>query len=102
MEQNDQQPDAILNGSKLTLTLPPDRDGSRARLCAGVYNGNVSLTCFTGLKTDDGKSKIVGDVLFDEAVEIAGQITPVPGGVGTVTTAMLLKNIIDATKLQAG
>lgn len=52
------------------------------------------------VKTDDGKSKIVGDVLFDEAVEIAGQITPVPGGVGTVTTAMLLKNIIDAARLQ--
>jgi methylenetetrahydrofolate dehydrogenase (NADP+)/methenyltetrahydrofolate cyclohydrolase len=53
------------------------------------------------VKTEDGKSKIVGDVVFDEAVEIASQITPVPGGVGTVTTAMLLKNIIDAAKLQA-
>jgi len=53
------------------------------------------------VKTEDGKSKIVGDVVFDEAVEIAGQITPVPGGVGTVTTAMLLKNIIDAAKVQA-
>lgn len=52
------------------------------------------------VKTEEGKSKIVGDVVFDEAVEIASQITPVPGGVGTVTTAMLLKNIIDAAKLQ--
>ncbi|MEI6501057.1 MAG: bifunctional 5,10-methylenetetrahydrofolate dehydrogenase/5,10-methenyltetrahydrofolate cyclohydrolase [Armatimonadota bacterium] len=52
------------------------------------------------VKTEDGKSKIVGDVLFDEAVEIASEITPVPGGVGTVTTAMLLKNIMDAAKLQ--
>jgi len=52
------------------------------------------------VKTEDGKSKIVGDVVFDEAVEIASQITPVPGGVGTVTTAMLLKNIIDAARLQ--
>lgn len=52
------------------------------------------------VKTEDGKSKIVGDVLFDEAVEIASEITPVPGGVGTVTTAMLLKNIIDAARLQ--
>lgn len=60
MEQNDQQqPDAILNSSKLTLTLPPDRDGSRPRLCVGVYNGNVSLTCFTGLKTDEGKNEII-------------------------------------------
>ncbi len=53
------------------------------------------------VKTEDGKSKIVGDVLFEEAVEVASQITPVPGGVGTVTTAMLLKNIIDAAQLQA-
>lgn len=52
------------------------------------------------VKTEDGKSKIVGDVLFDEALEIASEITPVPGGVGTVTTAMLLKNIIDAARLQ--
>jgi len=53
------------------------------------------------VKTEDGKSKIIGDVVFDEAVELASQITPVPGGVGTVTTAMLLKNIIDAARLQA-
>lgn len=53
------------------------------------------------VKTEDGKSKIVGDVLFEEAIEVASQITPVPGGVGTVTTAMLLKNIIDAARLQA-
>lgn len=53
------------------------------------------------VKTEEGKSKIVGDVLFDEAVEIASEITPVPGGVGTVTTAMLLKNIMDAARLQS-
>lgn len=53
------------------------------------------------VKDDEGKSRIVGDVVFDEAAEVAAQITPVPGGVGTVTTAMLLKNIIDAARLQA-
>lgn len=52
------------------------------------------------IKGDDGKTKTVGDVAFDEAVEVASQITPVPGGVGVVTTAMLLKNVIDAAKLQ--
>lgn len=52
------------------------------------------------VKDDEGKTKTVGDVLFEEAVEIASQITPVPGGVGTVTTAMLLKNVIDAARLQ--
>jgi len=44
--------------------------------------------------------KTVGDVNFDEAVEVAGYITPVPGGVGPVTTVMLLKNLVGLYKLQ--
>ena len=54
------------------------------------------------IKDAEGNTKTVGDVIFDEAVQIASQITPVPGGVGTVTTAMLLKNVMDAAKLQGG
>jgi methylenetetrahydrofolate dehydrogenase (NADP+)/methenyltetrahydrofolate cyclohydrolase len=38
--------------------------------------------------------KLVGDVLFDEAKEIAGYITPVPGGVGPMTITMLLYNTV--------
>jgi methylenetetrahydrofolate dehydrogenase (NADP+)/methenyltetrahydrofolate cyclohydrolase len=49
-----------------------------------------------------GKKKIVGDVEFDKAVEVAGIITPVPGGSGTVTTAILLRNVVEAAKWQAG
>jgi methylenetetrahydrofolate dehydrogenase (NADP+)/methenyltetrahydrofolate cyclohydrolase len=49
-------------------------------------------------RTPDG---LVGDVLFDEAVEIAGAITPVPGGVGPMTVAMLLVNTVAAAELQA-
>lgn len=45
------------------------------------------------------KGKIYGDVEYDEVAEKAGQITPVPGGVGAVTTSMLAKNVIKATKL---
>ena len=44
--------------------------------------------------------KLVGDVDFDAAVEIASAITPVPGGVGLLTVAMLMQNVIAATKLQ--
>lgn len=44
--------------------------------------------------------KLVGDVDFDAAVEVAGAITPVPGGVGLLTVAMLMKNVVTATKLQ--
>ncbi len=42
------------------------------------------------------KTRLVGDVHFDEAVEVAGHITPVPGGVGPMTIACLLKNTLTA------
>ena len=45
--------------------------------------------------------KLVGDVAFDEASEVASAITPVPGGVGPLTIAMLLHNTLLAAKLQA-
>ncbi|MEA2878035.1 MAG: methylenetetrahydrofolate dehydrogenase / methenyltetrahydrofolate cyclohydrolase [Hyphomicrobiales bacterium] len=44
----------------------------------------------------DGKSRIVGDVAFAEAAEVAGAITPVPGGVGPMTIACLLVNTLRA------
>ena len=47
---------------------------------------------------ETGKSKTVGDVAFDEAVEVAGIITPVPGGVGPITTAMLLQSTLRAAQ----
>ncbi len=43
-----------------------------------------------------GKARLVGDVAFDEAVKIAGLITPVPGGVGPMTIACLLRNTVTA------
>ncbi len=48
--------------------------------------------------TADGKGRLVGDVAFDEAVEVAGAITPVPGGVGPMTVACLLRNTLEAAK----
>jgi len=50
----------------------------------------------------DGKGKIVGDVDFAEAVKVAGAITPVPGGVGPMTIACLLKNTVEAALMQRG
>ncbi len=44
----------------------------------------------------DGRSRLVGDVAFDEAVDVAGALTPVPGGVGPMTVACLLKNTLRA------
>jgi methylenetetrahydrofolate dehydrogenase (NADP+)/methenyltetrahydrofolate cyclohydrolase len=46
----------------------------------------------------EGKTRVVGDVAFDEAVTVAGQITPVPGGVGPMTIACLLQNTVTAAK----
>jgi methylenetetrahydrofolate dehydrogenase (NADP+)/methenyltetrahydrofolate cyclohydrolase len=50
----------------------------------------------------DGKYRIVGDVAFAEAREVAGAITPVPGGVGPMTIACLLANTVRAACAQAG
>ena len=44
--------------------------------------------------------RLVGDVNFAEAVEVAGHITPVPGGVGPMTIAMLMKNTLHAAEIQ--
>lgn len=50
----------------------------------------------------DGKSKLVGDVKYDECAGIAGAITPVPGGVGPMTIACLLRNAAQAAAMQKG
>ena len=48
------------------------------------------------VKSAEGKTRVVGDVAFKEAVEVAGRITPVPGGVGPMTIACLLANTYSA------
>jgi methylenetetrahydrofolate dehydrogenase (NADP+)/methenyltetrahydrofolate cyclohydrolase len=50
----------------------------------------------------DGKTRLVGDVAFDEAAGVASAITPVPGGVGPMTIAMLLRNTAVAAHRRAG
>jgi 5,10-methylene-tetrahydrofolate dehydrogenase/methenyl tetrahydrofolate cyclohydrolase len=52
--------------------------------------------------TKKSGARLVGDVAFDEAAAVAGAITPVPGGVGPMTIAMLLTNTVRAFKLQHG
>ena len=49
-------------------------------------------------RLDNGK--LCGDVKFDEVSEIAGRITPVPGGVGPMTIAMLMRNTVTAARIQ--
>ena len=50
--------------------------------------------------TESGKAKLVGDVDFEAVKELAGKITPVPGGVGPMTITMLMKNTLRAAKLR--
>ena len=52
--------------------------------------------------SDDGKGRLVGDVAYDEAAEVAAAITPVPGGVGPMTIAMLMRNTLVAAHRRAG
>ena len=53
-------------------------------------------------KAAAGRTKLVGDVAFKEAREVAGAITPVPGGVGLMTVACLLQNTLTAARRQHG
>ncbi|RTL54022.1 MAG: bifunctional methylenetetrahydrofolate dehydrogenase/methenyltetrahydrofolate cyclohydrolase FolD [Bradyrhizobiaceae bacterium] len=54
---------------------------------------DVGINRITG---SDGKGRLVGDVAYDEALKVAGAITPVPGGVGQMTVACLLVNTLRA------
>ena len=51
---------------------------------------------------EEGRTRLVGDVDFDAAAEVAGAITPVPGGVGPMTIACLLQNTLTAARRQKG
>jgi methylenetetrahydrofolate dehydrogenase (NADP+)/methenyltetrahydrofolate cyclohydrolase len=69
----------------------------KAGLIKGEWINNGAIVVDVGInKVGD---KIVGDVEFDEAAKRAGFITPVPGGVGPLTTTMLMKNTVEAFKL---
>ena len=72
----------------------------RPRMVQGDWVREGATVIDVGInRTDTG---LVGDVDFDAAVERAGLITPVPGGVGPMTIAMLLRNTLAAARAQAG
>lgn len=54
------------------------------------------------IETPEGKTRLVGDVAYAEAAEVADAITPVPGGVGPMTIAVLLANCVTAAYRAAG
>jgi methylenetetrahydrofolate dehydrogenase (NADP+)/methenyltetrahydrofolate cyclohydrolase len=54
------------------------------------------------VENSEGKSKLVGDVAFDEVSAVASYITPVPGGIGPMTVAMLLSNTVQSYSHKIG
>jgi methylenetetrahydrofolate dehydrogenase (NADP+)/methenyltetrahydrofolate cyclohydrolase len=54
------------------------------------------------IEMGEGETKLVGDIDFDTAAQVAGAITPVPGGVGPMTIAVLLRNTLVAAHARAG
>jgi methylenetetrahydrofolate dehydrogenase (NADP+)/methenyltetrahydrofolate cyclohydrolase len=51
-----------------------------------------------GINWDEENQRIAGDVDFDAVEQVAGAITPVPGGVGSVTSSVLMKHVVEAAK----
>ena len=63
---------------------------------------DVGINRIAAPEKGEGKSRMVGDVAFEECARIAGAITPVPGGVGPMTIAMLMANTVIAAYRKAG
>lgn len=70
----------------------------RAEMVRGDWIKPGAVVLDAGYNRVEGRKGDVGDVAFDEAREVAGWITPVPGGVGPMTVAMLLSNVVDAAE----
>ncbi len=70
----------------------------RPHLVKGSWIKPGAIVIDVGTSLVDGK--VTGDVEFDEAVKVADFITPVPGGVGPVVVAMLMRNTVESFKLQ--
>jgi methylenetetrahydrofolate dehydrogenase (NADP+)/methenyltetrahydrofolate cyclohydrolase len=73
----------------------------RPRFIPGEWLRPGATVIDVGVNRLEGK-KIAGDVDFASAVEVAGAITPVPGGVGPMTIAMLMRNTLVAAHMRAG
>ncbi|SOC81923.1 methylenetetrahydrofolate dehydrogenase (NADP+) / methenyltetrahydrofolate cyclohydrolase [Ensifer adhaerens] len=63
---------------------------------------DVGINRIDAPERGDGKTRLVGDVNYPEAADVAGAITPVPGGVGLMTIAMLMANTVTAAYQQSG
>jgi methylenetetrahydrofolate dehydrogenase (NADP+)/methenyltetrahydrofolate cyclohydrolase len=111
----------LLLNENATVTIAHSRSRDLAQLCARadlVYaavgkpemvrgdwikpGATVIDVGINRLPSADGKTRLIGDVAFTEALQVAGAITPVPGGVGQMTVACLLVNTLRAACAIAG
>jgi len=77
----------------------------RAEMVRGAWIKPGACVIDVGINrvpTEDGKGQLVGDVAYEEAADAASAITPVPGGVGPMTIAMLMRNTLVAAHRRAG
>ena len=74
--------------------------GRRGLITADMVRPGAVVVDVGTNRTDEGK--LVGDVDFDAVAEVAGAITPVPGGVGPMTVTMLLQNTLEAARVRRG
>lgn len=93
-------PDVVKNADILVAAI------GKTRFVKGdwIKPGAVVIDVGTNYIPDDSRKsgqRLVGDVDYDAASEVAGQITPVPGGVGPMTVAMLMQNVVDAADASA-
>jgi methylenetetrahydrofolate dehydrogenase (NADP+)/methenyltetrahydrofolate cyclohydrolase len=63
---------------------------------------DVGINRIPAPEKGEGKTRLVGDVAYAEAEQVAGAITPVPGGVGPMTIAMLMANTVTSAFLASG
>ena len=89
-----------------TRDLPAECRGAEVLVVAAGHAGTVGadaaapgqVVVDVGINWDDAAGKLVGDVAFDEVEPIVDAITPVPGGVGSVTTALLACHVVEAAE----
>ena len=74
----------------------------KARMVRGGWIKPGAVVIDVGINRDDSTGRLVGDVDFAEALEVAGAVTPVPGGVGPMTIACLLENTLIAAAARRG
>lgn len=85
-----QEADILISGIGKAKFITPDM----------VKENAIVIDCGTSVEKNESREKLSGDVDFDEVQKKASYITPVPGGVGPITVAMLFKNLVELAKIK--